>query len=196
MLCLTCILAIGAALPAASQAARWDYGGKILAKSNETALVGYELGKFTIAVGTHLTEVACDVSYLDKLIGGSPGTDEFTTFDLYSCTDNTPSCAVAGVSVKKLNYQSELNASGGKFFDLVKALEIDFKLTGASCSIAGSYILEENAEGEYDNAVETLVFPTTPLSGSDLLVNDLTTLTDYRARVEASLPFPGVEVVT
>jgi hypothetical protein len=195
MLCLICIPAIGAALPAASQAARWDVDGKILAKSNETALVGYEVGKFTI-VGVHRTEVACNVEYLDRLIGGSPGTAEFTFFNLYGCSDNTPSCTVESVSAKRLDYQSELSASGGKFFDLVKALAIDFKLKGASCSIAGSYALEENAEGEYDNAVATLVFPTTPLSGSNLVLNDLTTLTSYIARLEASLPFPGVEVVT
>lgn len=194
LFCLTCALAIGVLAPGDSLAARWKVSGKILEKTTETALIGYEAGLFKItAVG--LTEVSCKVEYLRRLIGGNPGTSEFTRFVPYGCTDSNASCAVKEATAKRLNYPSQLSESGGKFFDLVKSLAIEFKLSGGSCSIAGSYVLEEEAEGEFDNATETLVFPSTALPGTFLVINDLTTLHGYHGALEGSLPLPVTEVV-
>jgi hypothetical protein len=194
LLCFACAIAIGAAAPGNSLAARWETGGKILEKSTETALVGDEAGTIKI-IAVNLTEVTCRVEYLSRLKGGSPGTGEFTYFVLSGCTDSTRFCSVSETKAERLSYPTELSESGGKFLDLVRSLAIAFKLAGASCTIAGSYVLEEEAQGEFDNLTQTLVFPSTALPGTFLVINDLTTLHGYGGKLEGSLPVPGMEVV-
>lgn len=193
-LSFACVLAIGALMPGNAAAARWKVSGTILEKSTETALIGDEAGKLTI-IAVHLTEVTCGVEYLKRLRGGNPGTGEFTFLQPYGCTDNTSGCTVSEAKAERLNYPTELSEAAGKFLDLVKGIAIAFKLAGSGCSIAGSYVLEEEAQGEFENLTHTLVFPTTSLPGTFLVINDLTTLHGYGGRLEGSLPLPSVEVV-
>jgi hypothetical protein len=184
LLCLTAALTLGAALPAASEAAQWVVSGHTLGEG-ESEVAGSEANKVTVAV-KGLVNISCNLNVADKLIGGAKGTDEWTTLQLYGCSTNISGCTVEEASAKKLSYPSELLASGSKFFDLSKHLDVRFVLTGF-CSVAGTYLLEEQVEAEFENSSESLRFPTTPFSGSDLVLNDLTTMKAFHAVLEGSV---------
>lgn len=200
-LSLTCVLAIGAFMlvvgaiaPASSLATPlWRVGAKVLLTTLETEPV-VETGTIKITV-VGRTEVSCKVEFRDLLIGGAPGTDEFTKFTPVDCTDSTSFCSVTSASAQHLDFYSTLSESASKYFDLIKPIEIAFTLSGASCTVAGKYVLEEEVEGEFINIQEKLALPHPELKGTFLVVNDLTNMEGYHGELEGNLPFPGIGVV-
>ncbi len=194
LFCFMCMLVVGAIAPASSLATPlWRVGATVLLTTLETKPVT-ETGRIKIIV-VGRTEVSCEVEFRDLLIGGAPGTDEFTTFTPFNCTDSTSFCSVTSASAQHLDFYSTLSESASKYFDLIKPIEIAFTLSGASCTVAGKYVLEEEVEGEFINIQEKLVLPHPELKGTFLVVNDLTNMEGYHGELEGSLPFPGVGVV-
>jgi hypothetical protein len=194
LFCLMCMLLVGAIAPSSSLATPlWRVGAKVLLTTLETEPVS-ETGRIKIVV-VGRTEVSCELSFRDLLIGGAPGTDEFTTFTPFSCTDSTSFCSVTSASAQRLDFYSTLSESGSKYFDLIKPIAIAFTLSGSSCAVAGKYVLEEEVEGEFKNIQEELVLPHPELKGTFLVVNDLTNMEGYHGELEGTLPFPGIGVV-
>jgi hypothetical protein len=187
-LCIATTLLIVIGAPAGASAARWEVAGKILKSPSETELLEGE-GVLTIGVKGLSTTLKCGAGMNDLAIGGATGTDEVQTFGI-SCTDSS-SCTVEKMVATKLGYKSELKESGTppKYYDLIKEMEITFTISGASCPTAGKYILEANLEGVVENSTHMLVFPSTPLSGTKVILNSLTAMKSYFATVEGELEF-------
>lgn len=188
-LCIAVTLLTAVGAPAVASAARWEVAGHILTSSSETEVLEGE-GVLTIVVKGLSTTLKCEGGMKDLAIGGNPGTDEVQSFAI-KCTDNS-FCAVEKMEAKKLGYKSELKEFLGpprEYYDLIKEIEMTFTITGASCPTAGKYILEDNVEGVIESGSHKLVFPSTPLSGSDLILNSLTGMTSYRATMEGEFQF-------
>jgi len=188
-LCVAATLLTAVGVPAVASAARWEVAGHVLASSSETELLEGE-GNVTILVKGLSMTLKCSGGMNDLAIGGTPGTDEVTGVGLV-CTD-TSGCTVEKVEAKNLDYKSELKDFLGpphEYYDLIKEIEISFTISGATCTTAGKYILEFNVEGVIENTNHRLVFPSTPLPGSDLILNDLTDMKSYRATMEGEFQF-------
>jgi hypothetical protein len=188
-LCIAATLLTAIGAPAVASAARWEVAGNILTSSSETELLESE-GVLTIGVKGLSTTLKCEGGMNDLAIGGNPGTDEVKELGI-TCTDNS-FCAVEKIEAKKLGYKSELKEFLGpprEYYDLIEEIEITFTISGASCSTAGKYILEDNIEGVIENGNHRLVFPSTPLPGSDLILNSLTGMKSYRATAEGEFEF-------
>jgi hypothetical protein len=181
------LTAVGA--PASASAARWEVAGHILMSPSETELLESE-GVITIGVKGLSTTLKCEGGMNDLAIGGKPGTDEVQGLSI-NCSDNS-FCAVEKVTAQKLGYKSELKEVVGpplEYFDLIKEIEVTFTISGASCPVAGKYILEGNVEGVIENSSHRLVFPATQLAGTSLILNSLTAMKSYRATIEGEFEF-------